>query len=375
MVTIMQICASPSWGGMEMHAGFLSTHLAKRGYKIIPVCYPGSPLERDLQERGFIPLRIRLGGYCHPFGAQKLAQWLDENGVDLVHSHYSRDLWTIVPALQRRERTPLVLTKHIGTQKPKRDWLHRAIYRRVAHVVAISEVIRRNLLDTHPLRPEQVSVVHHGVDLSEFTPETIDREAVRRELGLAPEHLVLGIIGRVQVSKGYLEFLAMARQISSEIPQARFLLVGEASRGEASEAEAILAKISEWQLESVVRHLGFRRDIPRLLAAMDIFVFPSHAEAFGLALIEALAMAKPVVASNCDGVLDIVSDRQTGLLVPPRQVEALRQAVLALAHNPALRFELGRRGREHVLKFFALDRMLNAIESIYHTALSKTAIT
>jgi glycosyltransferase involved in cell wall biosynthesis len=360
---------------MEMHVGFLSAHLAKRGYKIIPVCCPGSPLERDLQERGFIPLRIRLGGYCHPFGAKKLAQWVDENGVDLVHSHYSRDLWTIVPALQRRERTPLVLTKHLGTQKPKRDWLHRAIYRRVDHVVAISEVIRRNLLATHPLRPEQVTVVHHGVDLSQFTPETIDPGAVRRELGLAPEHLVVGMIGRVQISKGYLEFLAMARQITAEIPQARFLLVGEASRGETGEAEIILAKIREWQLEKAVRHLGFRRDVPRLLAAMDIFVFPSHAEAFGLALIEAMAMAKPVVASNCDGVLDIVSDRQTGLMVPPRQAAALSQAVLSLARNPVQRLEMGRRGREHVLKFFALDRMLNAIESVYHTTLSKAATT
>jgi glycosyltransferase involved in cell wall biosynthesis len=183
------------------------------------------------------------------------------------------------------------------------------------------------------------------------------------------------MIGRVQISKGYLEFLAMARQITAEIPQARFLLVGEASRGETDEAEIILAKIREWQLEKAVRHLGFRRDVPRLLAAMDIFVFPSHAEAFGLALIEAMAMAKPVVASNCDGVLDIVSDRQTGLMVPPRQAAALSQAVLSLARNPVQRLEMGRRGREHVLKFFALDRMLNAIESVYHTTLSKAATT
>lgn len=319
-----------------------------------------------------MPLRIQLGGYFHPSGISKLAQAVDENGVDLVHSHYSRDLWTIVPALRRR--VPLILTKHLGTQKPKRDPLHRWIYRRVDHVVAISEVIRRNLLATHPLRPEQVSVVHHGVDLSQFAPEAIDRSQVRQELGLTPEHLVLGMVGRVQVSKGYLEFLAMARQIAAEIPQARFLLAGEASRGEASEAEMILAKIHEWQLEKVVRHLGFRRDVPRLLAAMDIFVFPSHAEAFGLALIEAMAMAKPVVASNCDGVLDIVIDQQTGLMVPPRHVEALSQAVRSLARDAGLRLAIGRRGREHVLQYFSLDRMLNAIESIYHTALSKTAI-
>src|SRR5574341_694130 len=158
MATIMQICASPSWGGMEMHVGFLSTHLARRGHTIIPACYPGSPLQRDLQKRGFTPLRIRLGGYFHPFGIRRLAQWMDEYRVDLVHSHYARDLWTLAPALWRRQRVPLILTKHLGTQQPKRDLLHRWIYRRVNHVVAISEVIRQNLLATHPLTAEQVSV-------------------------------------------------------------------------------------------------------------------------------------------------------------------------------------------------------------------------
>ena len=371
MATIMQICASPSWGGMEMHVGFLSTHLAKRGHQIIPVCYPGSPLDRDLQERGFTPLRLRLGGYFHPFAAHQLAQWLDESRVDLVHSHYSRDLWTIVPALHRHRAVPLILTKHIGTQKPKRDALHRWIYRRVDYVVAISEVIRRNLIATHPIPGERVGVVHHGVDLSRFTPNENERAAARQQLGLAPEHLVLGIIGRLQMSKGYLEFLEMARRLRDELPHGRYLLIGEASRGETGEAQMLLDKIREWQLEEIVYTLGFRRDIPRLLNAMDVFVFPSHAEAFGLVLIEAMATAKPVISSNCDGVLDIVRDHETGLLTPPRDVEALCAAARTLAQNPALRLEMGQRGREHVLKFFALERMLEALERIYHRISSK----
>jgi glycosyltransferase involved in cell wall biosynthesis len=366
MATIMQICASPSWGGMEMHVGFLSTQLARKGHQIIPVCYPDSPLDRDLQERGFTPLRLRLGGYFHLSAIRQLAQWLEETAVDVVHSHYSRDLWTIVPAMQLLpRRMPLILTKHIGTQKPKRDVLHRWIYRRVDHIVAISEVIRQNVIATHPIAAGRVSVVHHGVDLSRFAPNESERSAARQELGFTPEHLVLGIIGRLQVSKGYLEFLAAARQLADEIPQARYLLIGEASRGETSEAQMILDKIREWQLEKIVCPLGFRRDIPRLLNAMDVFIFPSHAEAFGLVLIEAMATAKPVVSSNSDGVLDIMRHQETGLLAPPRDVEALCAAIRTLAGNPALRLAMGRRAREHVLKFFALERMLEALESIY----------
>ena len=370
MATIMQICASPAWGGMEMHVGFLSTHLAARGHQVIPVCSPGSPLEHDLQERGFKPLRLPLGGYFHPRAILQLREWFTAKQVDLVHSHYSRDLWTIVPALQGR-RVPLVLTKHLGTQKPKRDALHRWIYRRVDHLVAISEVIRQNLLATHPIAADRVSVVHHGVDLSQFNPNASEREAARQEMGFRPEHLVLGIIGRLQISKGYLEFLEMARRLRRELPQARYLLIGEASRGEASEAQMILGKIREWQVDDIVYPLGFRRDIPRLLNAMDIFVFPSHAEAFGLVLIEAMALAKPVVSSNCDGVLDIVHDRETGLLTPPREVDALCEAVRTLVREPAPCRTMAENAREHVLKFFALDRMLDKLEGIYKKVLSK----
>jgi glycosyltransferase involved in cell wall biosynthesis len=357
---------------MEMHVGFLSTHLAKRGHKIIPVCCPASPLDRDFRERGFTAHGLKLGGYLHPLGICRLAQWLEHMAVDLVHSHYSRDLWTIAPALQLgHRRAPLVFTKHVGTQKPKRDWLHRWIYRYVNQCVAISEVIRQNVIATHAISPERVSVVHHGVDLDQFSPDRIDRWAVRSELGYTPQHVVLGIIGRLQVSKGYLEFLEMARRLASETPWARFLLIGEASRGESDEAQLILDRIRQWQLEDVVRWVGFHRDIPRLLSAMDIFVFPSHAEAFGIVLIEAMAMAKPVISSNCDGVLDIVLDRETGLLVPPRNVEALTQAARQLIQNLEQRDGLGRRAQTRALNFFTLERMLNAIESIYHKALTE----
>jgi glycosyltransferase involved in cell wall biosynthesis len=162
----------------------------------------------------------------------------------------------------------------------------------------------------------------------------------------------------------------MARRLAHEIPHARYVLVGKASRDETGEAQMILDKIREWRLEKIVLPLGFRRDTPRLLDAMDIFVFPSHAEAFGLVLIEAMAMAKPVISSNCDGVLDIVRDSETGLLTPPRDVEALCRAARTLAQNPALRLQMGNLGREHVLKFFALERMLEAFESIYNRVLS-----
>ncbi len=350
-----------------MHVSYLSQHLANRGHRILPLCTPGSPLDNDFRKRGFTPHNLRLGGYFHPRALLKLSQLLRTERVEIIHAHYSRDLWTIVPALARRDLShiALVLTKHIGTQKPKRDLLHRWIYRRVDYLIAISEVIRANLLATHPVAADKVSVVHHGVDLEEFSPERYDREAVRAELGWTDE-LVFGIVGRLQISKGYLEFLEMACRIRQAVPHARFLLIGEASRGEEAEANHILQKIDHLDLRAVTKWLGFRKDVARLLSAMDIFVFPSHAEAFGLVLIEAMAMEKAVIASNCDGVLDIVKHEETGLMVPPKEIEPLTQAALRLAQNHMLRKKLARAGRQYAISAFSLPGMLTSVELIYN---------
>lgn len=358
-----------------MHVSYLSQHLANRGYKILPLCRPGSPLYADFQKRGFQPHDLSLGGYFHPRALLKLAKLLQKEQPEVIHAHYSRDLWTLVPALAHpgMPRIPLVLTKHIGTQRPKRDLLHRYLYRRVDYLIAISEVIRRNLLATHPVSAGKVGVIHHGVDLQEFSPERFEADAVRAELGVSAAHLVFGIVGRLQISKGYLEFLEMARRLRSRLPHARFVLIGGPSRGEEEEAQLILDRIAAAGLQEVTICLGFRQDVARLLAALDVFVFPSHAEAFGLVLIEAMAMGKAVISSNCDGVLDIVKPGQTGLLVPPKDVEALTQAALQLAEDAPLRRRLGTAAERHAAESFSLPKMLAATEAVYHQLAGETA--
>lgn len=351
-----------------MHVGFLSRQLRQRGHQIISICSPQSPLENDLRESQIELYPLKLSGYFHPVSAYKLKEFLSEKPIDLIHAHFSRDLWTIVPALAASassDRIPLVLTKHIGTAKSKRDWLHRRVYQRVNYLIAISEVIRRNLIATHPISSDQVGVVHHGIDPQEFSLDRISDRSLRAEWGFGDGELVFGMVGRLQVGKGCLEFLEMAHRLSQHMTQARFLLVGEATRGEPEEAELILRRCKELQLGRVVKWAGFRKDIPRVLAAMDVFVFPSHAEAFGMAVIEAMAAAKPIIASNTDGILDIIEHGKTGMLVPPRDVAALTANCRLLAERPALRERLAGAARKKALEKFTVQRMLDDTEAIY----------
>lgn len=360
-----------------MHVGFLARQLAQRGHNVTTITGSDSPLAHDLRAAGFQPLEFSQAGYFKPQSIARLYRYFASHPVDVVHSHYSRDLWTIVPALKSgrvKSRLPLLLTKHIGTGKPKRDFLHRWLYQRVDYLIAISEVIRQNLIATHPLSSEKVGVIHHGIDLEQFSLDKISDRSVRQELGFSHEQVVVGMVGRLQISKGCLEFLEMARRVHHEYPQTRFVVIGEATRGEPRDADFIRAKQHELQLEKVVTFLGFRKDIPAVLAAMDIFVFPSHAEAFGLALLEAMAAGKAVVASNNDGVLDIVADGVNGLLVPPRAVAALTYACLRLVEDATLRQRMGQAGREIVEQKFSVQHMLERLEILYERLQARAAL-
>ena len=353
---------------MEMHVSYISRLLADRGHVVKPICAPGSPLEKDFIRCGLEPFRLSLSGYFHPTQIVKLSHWIQDQDVELIHAHYSRDLWTLVPALELGRlplRIPLVLTKHLGTQRPKRDILHRLLYRRVDKIIAISRVIRDNIVATHPVTAAQVELVYHGVDSKRFHADPALRERARSELGFTAEHLVFGIAGRLQFSKGYLEFLEMAVRLREQYPNVRFLIVGEPTVGEPEEAYSILKRLAVPNLAEIVRHVGFQSDMPKMYAAMDVFVFPSHAEAFGLVLIEAMAMALPVIAAGCDGVLDIVTDRANGILVSPHSVDQLTKAAGQLVGDTDLRYLLGRQARDTVRKNFSITAMIERLEGLY----------
>lgn len=348
-----------------MHFGILSEKLRQRGHRVLTLCPRDSKTEVDLRQRNFEPANFNVRSYFHPGTVVWLSRLLKAHQVDIIHAHYSRDLWTIAPAAKLAGDVPIVLIKHIGTQKPKQDLFHRWIYKNVCYVIAISQVIAENVRCTHPISPEKVGVVHHGLDLTLFRNLEAGRKRVRNEFGFAETDIVVGTIGRLQEGKGHLEFLEMARRIAEQWPEARFLLVGESTYGERHRARAIYNKAKEINLGNCLVMPGFRNDVPDVLAAIDIFTFPSHAEAFGLVVIEAMAAGLPIISSNCDGVLDIITNGVTGMLVPPKDVDQLTNAVEILLKHPNKRMQYGRMARKEAERRFTIDKMVNQVEAVY----------
>jgi glycosyltransferase involved in cell wall biosynthesis len=233
------------------------------------------------------------------------------------------------------------------------------------------------------------SVVHSGIDFGPFEAARPEREQVRQQLGIGSDVILLGTVGRLVPIKGQCHLIDAFAQLAAQHPKLQLIVVGDGElRG------ALVDQCSAHGLPIVqhdlpdgcgnggasqslgarVHFTGLRRDVPRLMAAMDLFVLPSLNEGMGRVLVEAMAMELPCVASRVSGIPDVVADGETGWLVPPRDSQALSAALQAALAHPAELRARGQRGRARAVPSFGLPCMLDQLEAVYRELLQRKGI-
>ena len=373
---ILKTCLSKSWGGMEMYALQTSQFLLELGYEVELLCYPGSRIHREAVRNKIPVFQFPFDHYFCPKLILNLNRHLRNKNFDVIHAEASKDLWLIVPALKLSSiNIPLFLTKHVGSYIKKKDLLHRWIYHRVNMIFAISNVIKKNLIETTPLNDDHICLLHDPVDVNKFNPALIDRSKVRKEFNISDDELLIGMNARMTFGKGHEEFLHSAKQLSLKHKNLKFMIVGEASRGEDKYAASVKSLAYELGLNDKLIFTGYRNDIPEVLAAFDIFAFPSHDEAFGIALIEAMSMKLPTVCTNYGGVLDIAVNGKTSLLFQRKNEYDLEQKLNLLINDPIRRKQFGVAARNHVERYFSKDSFIKKLKIIYTNAVSTRSIS
>ncbi len=363
---VLQTCFSYSWGGLEQQAYEVSAGLLERGHHVWLACCAGSRLESEARKRTINVLPYGVTGYIHPRISWEVSRFLRNRRIEVIHCQLSKDIATVVPAmLLSRRHTPIILSKRVGSYIVKKDLFHRFTYRHISKVLAISEVIHRNVVETTPTPPDRVMTLHDAIDTDLFSPSQGAQTRIRTELGFTDRDVVIGMVGRFSPGKGHEELIQAAQILRPSHSSLRLLIVGEASHGEDPYEKKIHQLAHQLGVNDITVFAGFRTDIPQVLSATDIFAFPSHAESFGVALIEAMAMERAVVSTNCDGVLDIVVDGKTGLFVHPRKAAELADALARLIADAGLRERMGKAGRRRVLELFDRRKQMQAIEQIY----------
>ena len=246
---------------------------------------------------------------------------------------------------------------------PRRLLLYRFATRYTKKIVAVSQATARFLKEERGVPEDRILVIPYGVDLDKY--RTQRSEKIRTELGFRPKNTVVGVVARLEPQKGHVYLIRAARKIIDAYPSVRFAFIGKG--GLRDELEQM---IREAGLDDHFMFLGFREGIPRILRAVDIFTLPSLFEGLPNVILEAMAAGKPVVASSVDGSVEAVVDEETGLLFPPKDSEALADALVRLLKHPKAAQEMGMKGRKRVEDHFALKRQVAEFETLYMSGMN-----
>jgi glycosyltransferase involved in cell wall biosynthesis len=327
-----------------------------------------------------VPLEVEphLVRPVHPFhdvlAWQRLTRRFRRTQPDIVHTH-SGKAGVIGRLAAARAGVPVVVhTIHGPSFGPFQGALANRIFtqaerragRVTTHFISVAEAMTEQYLAASIGRREQYSTIWSGFDLAPFLTASNDL-VLRARLGIGPEDLVIGKIARLFKLKGHDDLFAAAREIVRQVPQAKFLLVGDGPWRDRFERQL--------EQSGLKRHFIFTGLVPPAevshhVGVMDVLVHLSRREGLPRALPQAMAAGKPVVAYDCDGAREVCVPDQTGFLLPAGDQSGLIQAVIALAQSPALRHQLGERGRQLARERFEVGRMVEAIHACYLNLLS-----
>lgn len=341
-----------------------------RGRFIPLVACPGEgPFVSELTKRGvhtasfFPPPWRKINSLPRHLPAlYRLYRLLCDEKIDLLHVN---DFWWVPLGYTaaRLARIPCVahIRQRIEPKRVRQYWL-----RSPAMLFPVSESIKRTL-EKRAVAPERFVTVHSGIDLS-MVPAGSEGKEVRENLGISPTQPVIGTVAHIFPRKGHEYLIEAVYYLKAVFPEIRCLIIGEGDPAYKAKLELLAGDLS---VSGQIHFLGFQENVFPSIAAMDIFVLPSVMEGLGIALLEAMAMGKPVVATHVDGIPEVVEDGVTGVLVPPRDSRVLSDTILKLLGNQAERQRMGSAACKRVRERFTQQLMCQKIQTVYDELLTQ----
>jgi glycosyltransferase involved in cell wall biosynthesis len=388
-LSVMQIVLDLKRAGAQEVVRTLAEYLQKSGCKVIVCAFADGPVRADIEKLGikveilkrprysviFLPLfivallRIR----------RELANLVRTYQVDVAQTHILQMLDFLVLSLRFGTSLQVVLWTFQNVEflpkhkhwllKPKRfvyKWLYRLLARRADGFVAVSAQVHQAIMKQVGPVEDKIFTICNAVDLTPFEPlRNSGKARLCTQLGLAPDACLIIIVGRLTKQKGHQYLIEAAPTIVAAYPNTHFLFVGE---GELH--DALQAQIQQINLMDHFHFLGVRDDVPHLLTAVDLFVQPSLWEGLSVALLEAMAAGKPIVATAVSGTTQAMVNGQTGLMVPITDSAALAKAIIQLLADPIQAQVMGRMAREHVALNFSAQKQAEEHLALYYRLLS-----
>ncbi len=363
-------------GGAEQHMLELAKRLNREVF--YPIIHCSSHKNLDSWCKKFEDLKIPVirsiaRNKHNPRHYFDILKSIEDFGIDLVHAH----IWN--PASNRyaylateKTKKPLVTTEHDPfALSGIKNWIKKKLINKVSHLITVSEKNHELIRKLYPILRGKITTIHNGLDLVWFQSQLLSfsksqREKIRREIFEVQDGTTKVIIAVAELHqrKG-LNYLIEAAKILKEKEKNIIVVIV----GKGKEEKSLKTQIKKLKLENTVKLLGYRKDIPHLLASSDIFTLPSLNEAFGLVLLEAMAAKLPIVATKNGGVPEIITNHENGILVPPASAKQLASALLHLIDNKELMQKMAEKGHKELIKKFDINDMVKKTEEVYRNTL------
>lgn len=363
MKTILHIIDTTGPGGAETVFIDLATNFPQDKYRAIVVIRGKGWVYEELCRRGIEPILLEAKGSFNWRYLKALVALICSERVDLIQSHLlGSNVYCALAGLITRK--PVIATFHgavdIGSSERLKGLKFAAINLGASSIVAVSDSLRKNIVNRTPLKYDKTSVVYNGINTDDFRRSPSN--AIRTKMGWNRQDIIVGCLGNIRSAKAYDVLLHAAALLKQHKPKLYFVIAGA---GKGHLYDELLDLKNCLELDDTVHFVGFNADPAEFLSNLDLFLLPSISEGFSIATIQAMAAGLPVIATRSGGPEEIVTHQKNGWLIPPNSPEAIAQAVAKLSADPDLRESLAKNGREHATQTFDIRSMLNSYQALY----------
>ena len=354
----LHIDTQRTWRGGQRQVLLTILGLRERGHRAVLIAHPEGELARRASE-GHDLLKLAPRTEVDLHAGWRLSRIIKTLKPDIVHAHdpHAVAAASLALAFNTSSAGPALVASRRVAFHLKPHAFSRWKYRQVDCFIAASNSIH-NTLQNDGIEASKVVTVYEGIDIHRIQAEPPVN--IHAELWLPTHAPIVGATGALTSEKGHRHLIDAAALVVREVPDARFVILGEGDLRPSLERQ-----IKDLHLDKHVLLPGFRPDVLAFLRAFDLFVMPSLAEGLGTSLLDAMAASKATVATDTGGIPEVVADGETGLLVPPRDHHALAQAIVRLLKDGDLRERMGRNGLARVEKVFSAGRMVDQTIEVY----------
>lgn len=359
MRRVAQVVEDLKIGGLEKVIENITMHLDPEKFDVSVLCLSrGGEIADRLTLNGKNVEILGISNYHSLASIMKVAKWFKQHRIDIVHTHgHSAGVLGRVAAIFAKASCIFhhVHSTYFDLNK-RNHFIERFLSKFTRRVICCSSAVKQFVIEKEGTREDKLAVIYNGV----AEPGTIDALstlALKNSLGIPENAPVIGCVASLVGHKGHRYLIEAFKKTGN----AYLLLVGDGILRNELEKFA-----SEIGISDRVTFAGYKTDVLPYIKIMDIIALPSsEREGLGIAIIEAMALAKPIIASNIGGIPEVVIEGETGLLVKPKDNDAISNAINRLLNSPDLAIEIGKKGRERYLQTFTLNKMMSRIEKLY----------